>query len=406
MQRTRHPWAEAPAPRAVLAALAAAGGEGRFVGGCVRDSLLGRPITDIDIATPLLPEAVMAALREAGIAAVPTGLQHGTVTAVVRGQPRGHDRLEITTLRQDVETDGRHALVVFTQDWCLDARRRDLTMNALFLDAKGEIYDFVGGEADLEARRVRFVGDPRRRIEEDYLRILRFLRFHAHYAEGPPDPMALEAASSLAPGLERISGERKRNEMLRLLEAPDPLPVVAIMRERGILAHVLPEADGGPRLARLLALAPESDALLRLASLLPPTAEAGSASAGRLRLSRRQAKRLDAMLEAAREGAALARPRARRALLYRQGPQALLERGISAAAAGLLDPAVLQELREEAASWQARALPVDGRDLQALGLEGPALGQALRALEALWLDQAFRPDRAALLEEAKKRLTE
>ncbi len=391
-------WADAPALRTVLEALIAAGGEGRFVGGCVRDSLLGRPIKDIDIATPLLPEAVMTALRQAGLTAIPTGLKHGTVTALSERQT-----FEITTLRRDLETDGRHARVGFTQDWSLDAERRDLTMNALFLDRHGQLYDFVGGKADIEAGRVRFVGDPRRRINEDHLRILRFLRIHAHYARTALDPPALEAASALAPGLAQISGERKRQEMLRLLEAPDPLPVLQAMLDRGILAQVLPQSDDLARLARLLKLTPNSDGLQRLAALLPADRESASTTATSLRLSKLEAKRLCSMVEAAQAGGNLADPINRRRLLYRQGDQALLDRGVSAVAAGLLTLGVLSDLKAEATAWQPKRLPIGGRDLDELGLEGPALGALLRALEAWWIDADFCPDRRALLAEAKQR---
>ncbi len=390
-------WAEDPAVRQVLDALAAAGGEGRFVGGCVRDFLLGRPIKDIDIATPLLPETVIEALKRADLSAIPTGLKHGTVTALVDHRP-----FEVTTLREDVETDGRHARVAFTNDWQRDAQRRDLTMNALFLDSEGRLYDFVGGQTDLMAGRVRFVGDPRRRIQEDFLRILRFLRFHAFYGQGNLDRPALEAARDLAAGLDQISGERKAQEMLRLVEAPDPLPVLRVMQQQGIMAFVLPDSDGTERLARLLEIAPESDALQRLAALVSPVS--GPETARALKLSKRQSRRLIAMTAAAAAPSDLGDDAFRRRQLYLHGPEQLLDRCRSAVAAGRLDLDLLATIDAEAADWQPKVMPIDGRDLIALGVEGPALGRLMRALEDWWIDASFRPDRSALIAEAERRL--
>ena len=221
------PWMSAPETRAVVAALSADGAELRFVGGCVRDALADRPVTDFDLATPEPPERVVALLQRAGIKAVPTGIEHGTITAVSGGMP-----FEVTTLREDVETYGRHAKVAFTDDWVADAARRDFTINALSCSPEGLLYDPFDGLKDLEAGRVRFVGDARARIHEDALRLLRFFRFHAHYGRGAPDLDGLAAASDLAPHLAALSGERVRNELLRLLAAPDPVPVVDIMLAR------------------------------------------------------------------------------------------------------------------------------------------------------------------------------
>jgi len=275
------PWMEAPETRAVLAAL---GGEGRFVGGCVRDTLLGRAVGDIDIATPLTPDEVTRRLNAAGIKVAPTGLTHGTVTAVASGKP-----FEITTLRHDVETDGRHARVAFTDDWAEDAKRRDFTMNALFLEADGAVFDPMGGLGDLRAHRVRFVGDPMTRIREDVLRILRFYRFHAHYGAGEPDPSARVACRALAHLLPNLSRERVAAELLKLLAAADPVPALRLMKEDGVLAQILPEAPRLDQLAALIPLEPAPDSIRRLAALIGGGAEQ---LAERLRLSTADRERL------------------------------------------------------------------------------------------------------------------
>ena len=224
----------APATRAVTEALSAEGATVRFVGGCVRDAVLGRDAKDVDIATPDPPETVIALLEAAGLKAVPTGIAHGTVTAVADGTP-----FEVTTLRHDVETDGRHAKVAFTDDWVADAARRDFTLNALYCDADGALYDPVGGIEDARRGRVRFVGDARARIEEDALRLLRFFRFHAHYGRGEADATALAACRELAPLLANLSGERLRDETLKLLAAPESAPVVALMIDMGVSVNSL-----------------------------------------------------------------------------------------------------------------------------------------------------------------------
>ncbi|HSC18522.1 MAG TPA: CCA tRNA nucleotidyltransferase, partial [Rhizomicrobium sp.] len=244
---TRETWMTAAETREVLAALTSDGAEARFVGGVVRNALLHRPITDIDIATPLPPGEVTQRLQTAGLGAVPTGIEHGTVTAIVRGKP-----FEITTLRRDVSTDGRRATVAFTGDWKEDAGRRDFTINALYASPAGEVFDYFGGLADLEAGRLRFVGDPVTRIREDYLRILRLFRFHAWYGRGEIDADALRAAATEKHGIGKLSGERLQKELLKLLEAEDPAPVVRIMAATGILGKVLPGTLNLPRFERLI----------------------------------------------------------------------------------------------------------------------------------------------------------
>ena len=268
-------WLRAPASRRVLAALGADGHAARFVGGCVRDGLLGLPDVgrELDVATPERPDQVIRLLERAGLPAIPTGLAHGTVTTIADGR-----RFEITTLRRDVACDGRHAEVEFTDDFALDAARRDFTINAMSCDDAGRLYDYFGGRADLTAGRVRFVGDAAARIAEDYLRILRFFRFFAYYGRPPADAEALAACRAAAPELRRLSGERIQAEMVRLLEAADPVPALRLMVETGVLGEVIPGPVALERLARLIELAPDSDPLVRLAALLrPPPADPAAA---------------------------------------------------------------------------------------------------------------------------------
>src|SRR4051794_39436851 len=247
--RIAPPWMREPATRALLDALRRGGIEARFVGGCVRDALLCRPSADIDLATPARPEAIIAALEKAGIKAVPTGIEHGTVTAVL---PPRH--FEITTLRRDVETYGRHARVAFDADWSEDAARRDFTINALYLDPEGTVHDPVGGLADLAAHRVRFVGEPARRIAEDVLRVLRYYRFEARFGHGEGDEAARAACRAAVPLLRTLSAERVAQELLRLLAIADPVRALTMMRDDGVLAAILPEATRLERLERLIAV--------------------------------------------------------------------------------------------------------------------------------------------------------
>src|SRR5882762_3342726 len=281
----------APPTLALLKALADARIKARFVGGCVRDALLRRPIADVDLATPARPEEVVAALEKARIKAVPTGIEHGTVTAVFNS-PGPHRHFEITTLRRDVETDGRRALVAFDADWAEDAARRDFTINAIYLDPDGTLHDPVGGIADLEAHRVRFVGEPAQRIAEDVLRVLRYYRFEARFGTGTGDPEARAACHAAAPLLPNLSAERVAQELLRLLAVPDPLPALRMMAEDGVLAAILPEATRLDRLQRLIALEPMPDPLCRLAALIEVDAAGAAALAERLRLSNEQRDRL------------------------------------------------------------------------------------------------------------------
>ncbi len=393
------PWMSEAATRAVLRALAEKGGTARFVGGCVRDALLGRAIKDIDIATPLLPEEVMRRLEAARIKAVPTGLAHGTVTAVV--PPR---QFEITTLRRDVETFGRHARVAFADDWVADARRRDFTMNALFLDAEGNVFDPVGGLGDLRAGRVRFVGDAATRIREDVLRLLRFYRFHAHYGRGAADAEARGACRALAPLLPTLSGERVAAETLKLLAAPDPLPTLRMMAEDAVLAPLLPEARRLGRLAALVPLEPAPDALRRLGALLDSDAGAAAAVAERLRLSNEQRERLVALAAPSSTVDLAGDERAQRRALHRLGAD-LYRDLVLLCAAESGNAARARDLLALAAGWQPREFPLKGRDVTARGVaEGPEVGRLLAAVEAWWEDGDFRADRKAALAELKRRV--
>ena len=372
-----------PALRAVLAALPRA----RMVGGCVRDALLGRAVHDIDLATPDPPAAVIVALREAGLKAVPTGLAHGTVTAVA-----DHRGFEVTTLRRDIATDGRHAVVSFTDDWHEDAARRDFTINAMSMTAAAELFDPFGGRADLAAGRVRFVGDPAQRIAEDYLRVLRFFRFHARYASGAPDAPAIAAIRAAVPGLARLSAERVWSELKRILAGPDPAATTALMRDCGVLAAVLPEAADGALLAQILAAGAPDDPVLRLAALI---ADDGAQAAARLKLSGAEATRLIA-LRAATAPPDMADDDTLRRALADTAPPVL----IGASWLAGRDAA----LRARLATLPVPVFPLAGRDLAAAGIApGPAMGALLRDLRDWWLTGGCRADAAACRAELARR---
>lgn len=392
-------WMAAEATGAVVAALTVRGTEVRFVGGCVRDALAGRAVTDIDIATPDPPEAVIELLGEAGLKAIPTGLAHGTVTAVA-----GDRHFEITTLREDVETDGRRARVAFSDDWLVDAERRDFTINALSCRPDGSYFDPFGGMVDLAAGRVRFVGDPRARIEEDYLRLLRFFRFHAHYGRGAPDAAGLAAAKDLASGLAILSGERLRAEILRLLAADDPLSAVRAMLAAGVLQKIVPDVvDPGP-LARLVELeAAGADPLRRLAALLPLDPTIAEKLADRLRLSVAERDRLAALTDPEEDLTAVRDPRALRVALYRRGRDRIRDRLLLDWARGdNSDGATLDAFLEQAEAWAGMRFPLSGRDVIALGLEpGPEVGRLLSRVEAWWIERDFRPGREACIEQLR-----
>jgi poly(A) polymerase len=392
-------WMTAAETAAVVRALQADGAAVRFVGGCVRDTILGRPITDIDIATPDAPETVMTLLARDYIRCVPTGIAHGTVTAVV-----DHRHFEITTLRVDVETHGRRATVAFTDDWVEDAARRDLTFNAMSLAPDGALYDPFGGLADLEAGRVRFVGTAKNRILEDHLRLLRFFRFYAWFGRGPFDAEGFAAAKETAHLLPKLSGERVQAEMKKLLAAPDPIPALEGMRDCGALAQVLPEDGGFALLAALIgreaAATLEPDPTRRLAGLVRHRIV--DEMAARWRLSNADAARLAALAEPAEALDAGMDAKAQRRALYRQGAELFRDLALLAWAearlAGAADDAPWRAMLEEAARWTPKRLPVKGADALALGVPaGPELGRLLEAVEHWWIDQDFEPGRKATL---------
>ncbi len=392
-------WMTTPETRAVMAAL---GGEARFVGGAVRNALLRQPVTEVDIATPLPPDEVTKRLEAANLKAVPTGIEHGTVTAIANGVPH-----EITTLRRDVSTDGRRATVAFTTDWKEDAARRDFTMNALYAAIDGEIFDYFGGIADLEAGHVRFVGDATTRIREDYLRILRLFRFHAWYGRGEIDSEALHAAAAEKAGLAQLSGERIAKEMLRLLEAETPVPVLRLMASSGILAELLPGNILIPRLERLAQIDANNfftpDPVLRLAALLPDM-QAVRATADRFKLSNADRTRLEEIVSAKDKIVSYLSIREVRKLLYRLGANAFKDRASLRWAEDPKDTNAIQwrALLAVADAWDRPEFPLTGREVMNAGVpEGPLVGRILSEVEEWWVDSDFVEDEFSLAERLK-----
>lgn len=392
----RQPWMKTRGAEHVIAALTARGKPARFVGGCVRDAILKRPVKDIDIATEEPPETVMEMLRAAGLRAIPTGIDHGTVTAL-----DGAERFEITTLRHDVETFGRHARVAFTDDWKADAARRDFTMNALYLDPDGTIHDPVKGLKDLKAGRVRFVGDPETRIREDVLRLLRFFRFQAHYGKTPPDRKALAACAALAPQLPNLAAERVWAELSRILTSPKAADMLELMEKHGVLRHVLPEAKHIPRLRALakiekaLKIPPDPVRSLAASCALTP-AEAGSL-ARRLRFSRADENELAGMVAHAHRLSPTMAEGARKNALYRYGADAYRNAVLLAwASDGGKNATAWRKLYNLPQRWSAPAFPLGGMDALATGTpRGPEIGRLLREVENWWIAGGFRADRMA-----------
>jgi poly(A) polymerase len=399
----------------LLVMLAQGGEQARVAGGAVRNALLGQPVADIDIATTTLPQETIRRAEAAGLKAVPTGIEHGTVTVVAGGKP-----YEITTLRADIETDGRRAKVLFGRDWKQDAERRDFTINALYAEADGTVIDLVGGIADIEARRLRFIGDPEARIREDYLRILRFFRFFAWYGDGRPDAEGLKACARLKEGLERLSVERVWSELKKLLQAPDPSRALLWMRQAGVLTSVLPESEKWgidsihalTRTERDLGWA--ADPLLRLEAIVPPDAARMKMLAERLKLSTHETVRLRQWaLTAAVEPKTSEGELAKR--LYRGDPNGFVDRlRLSLASAraravedndALIEAGGFSRLLAFAVKWEKPIFPLKGADLTALGAAtGPKLGEILKNIEQEWIESGFALQHDALVRRAAEAL--
>ncbi|EJF89209.1 CCA tRNA nucleotidyltransferase [Bartonella tamiae] len=382
--------------------------EARIVGGAVRNHLLGHPIKDIDIATTCKPDEIIKRVVQAGFKAISTGYAFGTITVVGSNQA-----FEVTTLRLDVETDGRHAKVIFGRDWLIDAKRRDFTMNALYVDAHGTLYDSVGGIIDIEKRLLRFIGDPDERIKEDYLRILRFFRFFAWYGQGRPDAEGLKACSRLKEGLASLSSERIWMELKNLLQAPDPSRALLWMRQTGVLTVVLPETDkwGIDSIHALVETGAvngwKDDPLLRLEAMVPPDPDRLKMMAKRMRFSNAEKARLIQWshclpMKADCSDIALKK------IIYRYGRQSVMDRlalSLSAARAravnddqALLEAGHYARLYAIAESFECPLFPVNGEDLIALGYEkGPLLGDALKRLENIWLESGFSLSKEKLI---------
>ncbi|NSX91360.1 CCA tRNA nucleotidyltransferase [Agrobacterium tumefaciens] len=408
-------WFEKPALKRIFTLLNADGGEVRIVGGAVRNALMDLPVVDVDMATTLTTDVVVQRAKAAGIKAVPTGIEHGTVTLVIDGEG-----FEVTTLRRDVETNGRHAQVAFGTDWQTDAERRDLTINALYANEKGEIIDLIDGLPDVETRTVRFIGDAAMRIAEDYLRILRFFRFFAHYGSGRPDADGLRASARAKDKLGTLSAERVWSETKKLLSARDPSRALLWMRQSGVLAEILPETEkwGIDAIHGLVAteqaLGWAVDPMLRLAAILPPDKDRLAALAARLRLSKAEAGYLAGwasapVIDPEMKETALDR------LLYRQGVEGVRTRlklalasaraDLSAGDAAMQKVARLSTLLTRAEKFKKPGFPLSGADVMAAGVEaGPKVGEVLKNLEEKWIDVNFSLDRAALTARLKTML--
>ena len=410
------PWLQSAATQRLLSALEAEGDEVRFVGGCVRDSVLHRQVSDIDLATPARPERVLELLERAGIKAIPTGLKHGTVTALVDRIP-----YEITTLRRDVDTDGRHARVEFTDDWEQDAARRDFTINALSCTSDGAIYDYFDGLSDLGHGMVRFVGVPKKRIEEDVLRLLRFFRFYAFYGSPPMDVDSLAACRVAAPELVHLSAERISAELLKIFSSPDPAGVLLLMHGERILPNILPEASDFGRLRLMVWLETRGlvmdsltvDPLRRMAALIDVTAVEAEALARRLRLSRAQSKRLARLCEPAFIPVhTMARPEILRHLQHvgaaefrdlvlltwcgRKSVQARPEPG---------ETGHWTEMLNIAETWQPAVFPLNGKDVVSAGVApGKDVGRLLHDVRQWWEEGGLQAGRDATLAELHRRL--
>ena len=380
MTQIKGDWIENPATQDVMAMLADTGHQAFFVGGCVRNALLGVAVADVDIATDAVPDRVIALAAARGLKTIPTGIEHGTVTVVSKGIAH-----QVTTFRKDIETDGRHAIVSFSDNINDDARRRDFTMNALYADRRGTVLNPIGGLVDLQAGKVRFIDDAGARIKEDYLRSLRFFRFHAWYGDpsGGLDAEALAAIAANLDGLDRLSSERIGDEFRKLLSAPDPAPAVAAMDHAGVLGRILPGADSRPLALLVHAEADEpADPMRRLAAL------GGQDATQRLRLSRKE----DRQLAVLRGGVASTSSVA--AMGYSLGARAAID--IVMLQAAMFEREPPQDFRHAAARGAAQVFPVQAADLVEV-LQGEALGQRLKRLEERWIHSDFELTRSQLL---------
>lgn len=399
---SKYPWMNTAELQTLFKALAAGGGEARFVGGVVRDALLGNQVDDIDLAVNLPPEKVTSLLTAAGIKVVPTGIEHGTVTAVM-----GHQGYEITTLRRDVETDGRHAKVDFTDDWKADAARRDFTINAIYADAKGRLYDYFNGREDLTRGRVRFIGNPEERLIEDVLRILRYFRFYAAFGHGEADSKAMKACQKLAPLLSQLSAERVWKEINKMLISSNPLPAWKLMHDKKILTHILPEAAHLNRLSRLVELEQKHtrpDAIRRLASLLVWGEAVAKKVAERLRLSNRETTKLQILGKLPARLQGYSDPIPLRGLLYEFGKENIRDALLLLAADEVVNN--LDEALRIVDAWEKPVFPLQGTDLMRLGLkESPRMGEILRSVETWWKQKDFQPTKGECLTEVEKYLS-
>lgn len=397
----------------LLAVLSERGEEARVAGGAVRNTLLGEAAGDIDIATTCLPDETIARAEKAGFKTIPTGYEHGTITVVAGEKP-----FEVTTLRADIETDGRRAKVRFGRDWQADAGRRDFTINALYATAEGEVIDLVGGLADIETRTVRFIGDAEERIREDYLRILRFFRFFARYGSGRPDAEGLKACARLKQGLDGLSAERVWAELKKLLAATDPSRALLWMRQASVLSRILPESEkwgidgihGLIEAERDLGWTP--DPLLRLASIIPPDPARIAPMAQRLKLANAERDRLLAW--AATPAVAPSTTETELAkLAYRAGREGFddrLQMALASARAraasddkAMIEAGGFYRLKKFLDGWTPPKFPLGGTDLVELGIPaGPKMGNALRDLEEMWIDSGFRLERSELVDEAER----
>ncbi len=415
------PWMSAPGTKAVIEALTANGTEVRFVGGCVRDAMAHRPVSDVDIGTPDKPETVIGLLETAGIKVIPTGIEHGTVTAII-----GDAKFEITTLRRDVETDGRHAQVAFTDDWIADAERRDFTINTLSATPEGDVYDPHDGLSDLAHGRVRFVGLATERIEEDVLRLLRFFRFYGLFGRPPPDADAQAACRTMADKLGGLSGERIRDEMFKIMMVPDPGEIAVMMRGLGVLDHILPEAGDLGRLRMISWLETRAikidtvvpEPLRRLAALLDTdrdgAGDRASAVAARFRLSNLETGHLVALVAPPGDMYLAIDPdrdeRSFHRALHRLGPDTVRDLMLLAWAGELAETPRLPSERTDGwiglldacDGWQGAVFPLHGQDVLDLGIpEGPAVGDLMGQVEDWWEEGDYQAGRDKCLEKLK-----